>query len=640
MRVAKKVAKKVVKRSRTKTAKSKKDLLFDDRDETGVKFRKTTVSGYFDDEDDDGAYTTGLYSKVDSRRLRLRSTISFVELVERTRRIIQGVVIVMTPTGAKRRPSISWDAKTSYTDGKNIWISHVPLQDKSLIPLKRIDIAAGLGIHEMCHIRYTDFEYSHMIVSSRKPHKLVKYLENTLEDERIERLCTDEFPGYANLLVPPKVYFFDKVAEATEPKDLIHIVIRELFNAVRFPERSDVDNLVNIEKEKPGLWENIIKVIQPYPTTTKAVWKAAFDIYELLKTTFSQDEVDSSTANEDADTMSEIGGDAGSPVSSGDGDQREKAEMLAALLEAIAAGSELQELREHENGTLVLLEFPDDITGKDCKVSYHKVTQGSVPTYKAIVNKIRPQKATLARLLQTETVNIKQINRGMLTGTLDTAKLAEAKQRVETVYLRRSESRTTKHSVVIVIDQSYSMSGALKGSSSITKIEAAKETAILLHEAIIGQPDLNLFMYGHTADHENAAPTNIYVYHEPGFDKKGVNLSQVSLKSNNRDGTALQAILKRVRQHTSEHTIVLYIADGAPYATNYSGPSANKHLKQVVDKAEKDNFTVVGISIDSHFEPKTMFNHYVEYSGTKSIPKQLSEVILKQVRKHRKIIVS
>lgn len=607
---------------------SRRDLLFTDRDETGVLISKTK----------------GSYDSTDMFKTRGRSwsrvrELSFPELIEKVRSKLLGVVIVMKKAGVTR-PKISFDPNKSYCDGKNIWISYVPLLDATIAEDLRLDVATGLGIHEMSHINYTDFKASTAtLVTKSKTEPLIGYFKdmwNTIEDEYIEREALQEFPAYTDYLSDTKKYFFGRARGEDEPKDLIQRVSREHFKAIRFPDELDSDSIIQIEEQKPGLWGELIEVLKPYPTNTQECLKAADKTIEILKKYFTPEELEKSAANEDFKAAEALGMHDGAKDETTD---KLKEELVKELKGLLSAG-DLLEAQELEDGLKELMKFSkeDVLTNTATDVVAKKVTQVDRGKYERIKNKVRANTATLKRLLTIESIDQTTLNKGMRTGTLDVSKLAEAVQRVETVYQRTAYSKSVKHSICIVIDQSGSMASRLAGSSQ-TKIDAAVDTAVLIHGAIKNLPGLDLYMYGHTADHRSEN-TTLFVYEEADFSCGGANLATIDAKSNNRDGVALVAAAQRVRRHTKEHTIMIVIADGQPYASGYSGTPAVNHVKRVVEKIERDNFTVLSVSIDSEYDPKDMFKYFVPYTEAKNIPKQLSEVILKQVRKHKKVITT
>ena len=80
----------------------------------------------------------------------------------------------------------------------------------------------------------------------------------------------------------------------------------------------------------------------------------------------------------------------------------------------------------------------------------------------------------------------------MRSGMLDTGKIAEAFQGVPTVYMREGQVKSDRISVCILIDESGSMYG--EGET------AARDTAVLLNEAIGTLQNVDLYIYGHSTD--------------------------------------------------------------------------------------------------------------------------------------------
>ena len=89
---------------------------------------------------------------------------------------------------------------------------------------------------------------------------------------------------------------------------------------------------------------------------------------------------------------------------------------------------------------------------------------------------------------------------GMRNGVLDTGKLAEAVQGVPTVYKRQGEVRSDRACVCMLVDESGSM-------YRHGRMLAARKTAVLLNEALSSIPNIELFIYGHTADCERSGIT-------------------------------------------------------------------------------------------------------------------------------------
>ena len=208
--------------------------------------------------------------------------------------------------------------------------------------------------------------------------------------------------------------------------------------------------------------------------------------------------------------------------------------------------------------------------------------------------------------------------RGMRSGTLDTNKLAEAVQGVPTVYLRNGEVKAEKVSVCILLDESGSMWGPGE--------QAARDTAVLLNEALGNIPNVDLYIYGHTA---NRSTTSLYVYREKGFRKRFA-LGTTESRAGNHDSVAIKEAACRIRRFTKEQCLFFVISDGAP---NESTDLVKKAVKDIT----KDGFNVVAVSIDPYYDPATMYDNNVVFTDLSSLSISLGNMIkttlLKKIRK-------
>jgi len=212
----------------------------------------------------------------------------------------------------------------------------------------------------------------------------------------------------------------------------------------------------------------------------------------------------------------------------------------------------------------------------------------------------------------------------MRSGYLHTTKLAEAVQGVPTVYERYGDVKTSKVSVVLLIDQSGSMMGGA--------IESARRTAILFKESLKKVQDVSLFIYGHSGDITSGHSTDLFIFQEPGYDKQ-YSLGNCEAISQNRDGTAIREIVKRVRKFTKNPIVFFMIADGIPAASGYGGSSGMADVRHAVKFAESKGVQVINISIDSSYDPSSMYKHYFKFTTLSEVPRQIGNLMRKVVSK-------
>jgi len=213
--------------------------------------------------------------------------------------------------------------------------------------------------------------------------------------------------------------------------------------------------------------------------------------------------------------------------------------------------------------------------------------------------------------------------KSMRSGRLDTNKIAEAVQKVPTVYERYGQVTTDKISVTVLIDESGSMSGS--------KIEKAREAAIFINEVFKRLPNVELFIYGHTAD-QRGMSTDIRVYREPGFAAPFA-LGNVNARSNNRDGDAILATAKRVRGFTKNNGLMFVLSDGQPSAHDYGGSNAIEDTRKKVSMSQNLGFQIIQIAIEESVPSAQMFDYFIKMTNIKNLPKDLIGYMSRKVDK-------
>ena len=268
--------------------------------------------------------------------------------------------------------------------------------------------------------------------------------------------------------------------------------------------------------------------------------------------------------------------------------------------------------------------------GKDPK-TFFKVAKEDKAMYKASYDRIRRYIPAISRIISGHCREYKLIHKSMRSGVLDSTKLAEAYQGVPTVYIREGEVKTDKVTVCVLADESGSMGG--------TRIAAARDTAILINEAVGNLHNVELYMYGHTGDMLFSGATELTVYREKGVTNKYA-LGSMKAHSQNRDGIAIHETALRVRKHTSNPVLMFILSDGAPAANDYGGYSALEHVRKCVKKVEKMGFVVVQVCINHSYDPSKMFDHYVVLEDMSKLAPELGKVIKKATLKAAKVHVT
>ena len=209
--------------------------------------------------------------------------------------------------------------------------------------------------------------------------------------------------------------------------------------------------------------------------------------------------------------------------------------------------------------------------------------------------------------------------RGLRSGHLDTCKLAEAVQGVENIYRQERTVRADRMAVCVLVDESGSMEGE--------KIEAARDTAVLLNEAISGIRNVDLYIYGHTTENGQFVKLNAYREGKPPKDKHV--LGSIDADWSNIDSKAIREAASRVRARTREKCLFFVVSDGAPCE-----PVEN--VRKAVKELSKDGFSFVSIGIDFEYDPSAMYDHHVSMTDMSRLAPELGKMIKKTIMDNSK----
>lgn len=568
------------------------------------------------------------------------------------------------------RIQLNVDAETSCTDGKTVIVSTKVYDDNKIDNNVKLDVFLGTTIHEFSHILYTDMAE----IRKNRPNKFLFNLFNTIEDERIEYNTTQNYPGYANFIGQAKYYYFDLLYKKAEKQDDLMDVLQNILYIVRYPARVDTKVIYRHQV----LFDKIKKVLCDFGNNSKEAYDKAEKIYKLLLDYFKfpppppeeqqegdeeQDQSDSSEGQSDSgegqegsdgssdpqnskqssqkqDSKDNEGSDKNSKTQSspksgsdeGSAGKKKQEPIKAYTQEEIKQAAEklAKQMRRliTSNTSLNSNEIKDEWDSKEiadeCKQIKDDVfivkQEDYERRYKADFDTVKQHINGLVNTFSKFFVEQEYRLTGMRRGVLDTNKLAEAYQAVETVYSNKFKRTTPGLDVCVLIDESGSMSG--------TNIASARKCAILLNEVFLRLKQCDFYVYGHTADNRHMGEVTINVYRDH-WNRNRYALGKVESYSNNKDSVAIEETYKMVRKQTSKPLLMFVISDGAPNAYGLREQPAVKEVKKVVNRIESNGDTLVcQIAIESHFRPQDMFNHYVVMTDMNTFPSDLSGYVM------------
>lgn len=568
------------------------------------------------------------------------------------------------------RIQLNVDAETSCTDGKTVIVSTKVYDDNKIDNNVKLDVFLGTTIHEFSHILYTDMAE----IRKNRPNKFLFNLFNIIEDERIEYNTTQNYPGYANFIGQAKYYYFDLLYKKAEKQDDLMDVLQNILYIVRYPARVDTKVIYRHQV----LFDKIKKVLCDFGNNSKEAYDKAEKIYKLLLDYFKfpppppeeqqegdeeQDQSDSSEGQSDSgegqegsdgssdpqnskqssqkqDSKDNEGSDKNSKTQSspksgsdeGSAGKKKQEPIKAYTQEEIKQAAEklAEQMRRliTSNTSLNSNEIKDEWDSKEiadeCKQIKDDVfivkQEDYERRYKADFDTVKQHINGLVNTFSKFFVEQEYRLTGMRRGVLDTNKLAEAYQAVETVYSNKFKRTTPGLDVCVLIDESGSMSG--------TNIASARKCAILLNEVFLRLKQCDFYVYGHTADNRHMGEVTINVYRDH-WNRNRYALGKVEGYSNNKDSVAIEETYKMVRKQTAKPLLMFVISDGAPNACGLRGQPAVEEVKKVVNRIESNGDTLVcQIAIESHFRPQDMFNHYVVMTDMNTFPSDLSRYVM------------
>ena len=535
-------------------------------------------------------------------------------------------MIVAMNTPFKVRIALTPDV--SYTDSKVVSVATDMFDDGKLSVGQKIDIFTGLAIHEGSHLLYTDFE-----MMPQAQNRVIADLFNIIEDERIEMLTGQERPGLVNFLGSVKYYYFDRhssrMAFCSGGGELDRSVrlVNSILSMIRYPKAIEEDDL----KEFADTLYEVRDVIMPYPETCAGAFSAAQRIYDIIKRFFNQEQ-QKKNAQKSSDGSGkgepgngEPGKEGGGPSLSDEQVEDLMEKLLDSLEKDVTAqpgdGSSSANLNSRRMSSAICkdggrlgkaLEGELEI-GATEKVNIH-VPKPDRRTYEESLSRVRRYIPAFSSILRRNGTDRVRDLRGLRSGFLDTCKLAEAVQGVENIYRQERTVRADRMAVCILVDESGSMDGE--------KIQAARDTAILLNEALATVKNVDLYIYGHTTENGSFVKLNAYREGRGRGDKYA--LGSIEADWSNIDSRAICEAAARVRARTREKCLFFVISDGEPCE-----PISN--VKDAVRELSRYGFSFVSIGIVFEYDPSEMYEHHVSMTDLSTLAPELGKMIKKAI---------
>jgi len=444
------------------------------------------------------------------------------------------------------------------------------------------------------------------------------FLRGMLNTERTSKTLSDNFPGYSRFIKSFKTHSFENDYSKLniDPDDPGAKLLDLAVKLVKFPSAitpEEIDESSEMIREFKKIFD---KYNNEIPETYEECDKFAKEIARYIKLKEQDKDKDDSGEGEGEDEGDGTSGLAQAMAKAMNMDSSQEKSIDADVLSQMITDMNKAESDNKTEDAEKNIKYDDNAADIPSEVKFTEVNDNKTEYFRVLGDIDMGRTAALRNLFKRKSKDQKFVLKSMKSGRFDTNKLAEARQHVPTVYERIGEINTNKITVGILIDES----GSMHGSS----IKMAQQAAIMLNEVFGKQPDIDLFIYGHTADRHNHE-TEIFTYREPGKALNKFALGNVHAKSNNRDGHAIEAVGRRIRRFTSNQGIILVLSDGAPAAYNYH--NGKRDTQERVKKVEKLGFQVVQVAINNYVPSEEMFSHFVKMTNIETLPRDMANYL-------------
>lgn len=221
---------------------------------------------------------------------------------------------------------------------------------------------------------------------------------------------------------------------------------------------------------------------------------------------------------------------------------------------------------------------------------------------------------------------------GRKSGLVDENALHKPTWGEDAIFRRQNIQSAPQVHLALLVDESGSMDGL--GEST------ARKVAALLQRSCAGFRGVNISIWGHTAD-ENTNPNGATVFRYLEYGRGDVSsIGSIEARSGNCDGFAIAWCGDRMQQLSmpEDQKILIVLCDGQPASSDYYGPAANKHTRQVVDYLrQRQGIQVYALGMGAHLSESNLnllygANHWKLCQNPKDLPPAFSQILKKALR--------
>ena len=535
---------------------------------------------------------------------------------------------------------------------------------------EKLDVVSGLAIHEKLHLIHSkdlmEWERKQKYDSCVNGDEqwLLHSICNIVEDEYIEKQLAKTCGGFVHYIEKTKEHYFADSGIDEESSQPLADLINTLMMLIRYPTLIDddrkkrhaphirffaralatgLDSRENTYTCILSLYNYLKKAAERMAKDDeidmKEVMSEVDDAFADMKARFAESDLELSDSEMDKildrmtdDAISRAKDDLSrkSPIRDARGEARVE------LSDYISEGLDSEVIEEIRS--LIESDYEEYDMDKALAISdgqrqinwtTARDTARDKEVYRDAVSRKKGVIGSLKRKIQLYGNMNKYTVRNQKVGKLDKRMLHRIPMRRSDLFKFDIVEQDKPLDVCLLVDESGSM-----GSYTMRH---ARDAAISVKEALSGNDQLNLWVFGHSADEGGRGQTDMIEYFGPRTSDRPTSMGGMRARYENRDGNAIIASADRVVEQTDQpqsHKLMIIFSDGQPSAASYRGASAIEHTAKCVKHVESRGWSVIqlGFAGASEHWMRNMFTNYKYIEDSSKLSIELSKLIRKVLK--------
>ena len=591
------------------------------------------------------------------------------------KRHLDSLCKVVDPTVQHQLDWASGDTSYSNIERGIIKINGKLLEDDE----DNLDITSGIAIHEKLHLIHTkplvkwEEKVRYDEALDGYENQLLHSICNSVEDEYIEKQLAKDNAGFVTYINKTKQYFFEKKLKdgLLEQHDNAFMdLMNTLLAFIRWPSQIDDDRRKRHAKHLRFFARALKDALESRENTQKCI-KSLFDyLREVAKrmakegdTTSEEIEQEMERLKEDMINPEEMTDEEWEKVKDAVRQQierkhgrmsavtkmlRGKQKELDELMEAVdySKVGDREELSDELMKEIKELEDSDYQEGELKEVALIPHGQKKITWRKAVADEFERNRYMRERKDMSKIISVLKRKIDLYGNTEKYTIRNQKRGKIDKRMLHRIPAGRTdlfKNTIIqddkpldicILVDES--------GSMGSWKMEHARKSAMAMKEALVDNPKLKLWVFGHTADgddgwHTDEGSTNMTEYWGPTMQDRPMAMGSMRARHENRDGNAILCSAEKVKKESDQpmsNKLMIIFSDGQPAAYGYGGMHGRKHVKKVVGHLEGQGWSIiqVGISGASEWQQKEMFNNSIFVKDVEELAPKIGKIIRRVIK--------